>query len=172
MSLSYREQLLSPFWQRRRLEVLEAAGWECSNCGASDATLHVHHRQYFKGRQVWEYSDIELAVLCDQCHEDEHANLDALKRLVSILPARELVALVAGFRAADDWIEPSAITAGRRADSLTFAAGYVAHIVSGLDVDQMLRVAAYAAGLMAQHAEYRLHFEHSRGNIFGEESGA
>lgn len=70
---SYREKLRNPRWQRRRLEMMEVAGFACQHCGAEDKTLAVHHRRYFRGRDPWEYPDELLLVLCEDCHEAEHA---------------------------------------------------------------------------------------------------
>lgn len=77
--LTYSEQLRHPNWQRRRLEALTAADWSCQACAAKDETLHVHHKQYFKGRMAWEYSLDELQVLCEACHQYEHDLGDVLK---------------------------------------------------------------------------------------------
>lgn len=55
LKMAYRDQLLHPNWQRKRLEMLEAAGWECTSCGGAEKTLHVHHKRYVKGRMAWEY---------------------------------------------------------------------------------------------------------------------
>jgi 5-methylcytosine-specific restriction endonuclease McrA len=68
----YQSLLADPRWQRRRLEVLERAGWRCTRCHNENKQLHVHHRQYIYGRMPWEYSDDELVVLCDDCHGLEH----------------------------------------------------------------------------------------------------
>jgi hypothetical protein len=81
--LTYAEQLKHPNWQRKRLEMLEAAGWTCSKCGDKEKTLHVHHKQYVKGRKVWEYERHDLAVLCEDCHEAEHAMQDGFELLLS-----------------------------------------------------------------------------------------
>lgn len=69
---TYREFLLDPRWQRRRLECLEAAGYRCQRCRHTDKTLQVHHRRYYNGRMPWEYTDAQLIVLCDDCHELQH----------------------------------------------------------------------------------------------------
>lgn len=69
---TYRELLLDPRWQRRRLECLEAAGFRCQRCRHTDKTLNVHHRRYYGGRLPWEYTDAQLIVLCDDCHELQH----------------------------------------------------------------------------------------------------
>jgi hypothetical protein len=82
-TMTYKEQLLHPNWQRRRLQMLEAAGWACSQCEAQDRTLHVHHKRYIKGRMAWEYEDDELQVLCETCHADEHAVRALLERLLN-----------------------------------------------------------------------------------------
>ena len=81
--MTYREQLADPRWQRRRLEVMERAGFKCESCGEvpEGESLHVHHRRYMKGCLAWEYSDEELCCLCNGCHlqmdgiQKEHALL-------------------------------------------------------------------------------------------------
>ena len=75
---AYVEKLKDPRWQRKRLEVLERADWTCVACGAKDKTLHVHHRQYLKDREPWDYSAEQLEVLCEDCHCDTHEGDDAL----------------------------------------------------------------------------------------------
>ena len=81
--MSYAEQLRHPNWQRKRLQMLEGANWTCQMCGAKEDTLHVHHKQYFKGRMAWEYAPAELLVLCETCHQYEHDLDDALKLLLA-----------------------------------------------------------------------------------------
>lgn len=58
----FADQYKNPAWQKRRLERLDAAAWECENCGDKEAQLHVHHVRYVAGRKVWEYGDDELAA--------------------------------------------------------------------------------------------------------------
>lgn len=167
--MTYREQLLHPNWQKKRLEMLEAAGWECSSCGNKDQTLHVHHRQYMKGRMAWEYSEGELEVLCEDCHQHEHATDELLKEILLLTNLSENTALVAGFHRADDHVEAASDPAARGIDRLAYAAGFVAYLTYNLaDIDKMKRVAAFAASLHREEAEPRLRFEHSRGDTFGE----
>lgn len=78
MKMTYAEKLRDPRWQRKRLERLEKASWCCDCCGASDNTLHVHHNDYFKGREPWEYELAQLTVLCEDCHTVEHESEDYL----------------------------------------------------------------------------------------------
>lgn len=84
-SSRYREMLALPQWQKRRLQMLEKAGWKCVECGAEEQQLHVHHKRYIAGAKPWEYEDEDLAVLCERCHERAHGRggetfMEALKR--------------------------------------------------------------------------------------------
>lgn len=69
MKKSYSEQLRDPRWQRKRLEVLEAAGWTCKQCGEKSKQLQVHHMYYKRGASPWEYPEEALVVLCEDCHD-------------------------------------------------------------------------------------------------------
>lgn len=121
---TYAEKLKDPRWQKKRLEVLEAAGFACQNCYDSESTLHVHHKAYFKGREPWEYDKEQLAVLCESCHEDHHAREDDLALRCSYLPldgpwSRDAVAsLVMGFCDQD--------AAGSSYDPFSYYAGAIA----------------------------------------------
>lgn len=84
--LTYKEQLLHPNWQRKRLEMLDAAGFKCTLCNAGEKTLHVHHKSYIKGRMAWEYEDGELEVLCEDCHEAAHESKDQLDAVLRLYP--------------------------------------------------------------------------------------
>lgn len=83
---SYSEKLLDPRWQKKRLEVLDSAQFQCEICGDTESTLHVHHKQYFKGREVWDYDRNQLACLCKGCHEGHHEREDLIKDAVSRIP--------------------------------------------------------------------------------------
>jgi len=65
---SYFDLLKHPNWQRKRLKVLERAGFQCEDCGSAEVTLHVHHSYYEKGLAPWEYPDESLHCLCENCH--------------------------------------------------------------------------------------------------------
>lgn len=54
---SYIELLKHPKWQKKRLEVLKLAGFQCENCGSEEETLHIHHAYYEKGLAPWDYPD-------------------------------------------------------------------------------------------------------------------
>lgn len=168
IEMSYASQLRHPSWQKRRLEMLDRAGFECSNCGDAESPLHVHHRQYFKGRKAWEYTDAELCVLCDQCHAQEHGDWDGLKKLISELGAQQLYPLAAGFSHHADWIDHWNLRTARERDPLVYAAGLVAWLVMHLDIQSMDRVAEFATSLMDEMAEPRMVWRHAP-EIFGRE---
>ena len=83
---NYKEQYLNPQWQKKRLEILERASWRCELCKDKEKTLHVHHRAYISGNDVWDYPNEYLVCLCKDCHESEGAYLkEHLPRIVELL---------------------------------------------------------------------------------------
>lgn len=99
---TYWQKLKDPRWQRKRLEALEKANFHCENCYDDSTTLHVHHKAYFKGRDPWEYEVSQLAVLCENCHQAHHEDLDLYDLVGSFLPIdgpncrHDMAGLVAG----------------------------------------------------------------------------
>jgi len=59
-----------PLWQKKRLEIMQLAGFKCERCRSSDDTLNVHHAYYERGKKPWEYPTraarrtIFIAKLC------------------------------------------------------------------------------------------------------------
>ena len=82
---TYWEKLKDPRWQKMRLKAMEKADFCCERCGDAEATLNVHHKEYLKGREPWEYHEKQLAVLCENCHEYLHSREDFLKKVCSYL---------------------------------------------------------------------------------------
>lgn len=68
----YYALLRSPYWQRKRLEVLERFDFQCCECENNEDQLHVHHCWYEKGLKPWEYPDGCYLVFCDECHKEWH----------------------------------------------------------------------------------------------------
>ena len=105
---TYSEKLKDPRWQRKRLEVLERNDFHCEMCGDGEATLHVHHKTYFKGREPWEYDADQLAALCEECHGIRHESQDPYTLVGSYLPIdgpgsrNDAAALAIGFGASLD----------------------------------------------------------------------
>ena len=68
--ISYRDYLLSDWWQSRRLRSLQLARGRCQVCNTA-ADLNVHHRTYEnRGCEA----DEDLIVLCRSCHSLFHNN--------------------------------------------------------------------------------------------------
>lgn len=71
MAKSYKDKLLDPRWQKKRLKVLERDNWECKWCGDKENTLHVHHKKYAKSGNPWDSPMEDLKTLCCNCHSIE-----------------------------------------------------------------------------------------------------
>ncbi len=76
---TYAEKLRDPRWQKKRLEIMQRDGFQCTSCGDDSTTLNVHHSVYQKGAMPWEYEDHFLTTLCELCHANvETYKLDVL----------------------------------------------------------------------------------------------
>lgn len=84
---TYAEKLRDPRWQKKRLQVLEAAQFTCQSCGAKDQELHVHHPAYRKGADPWDYDN--LVCLCARCHESIERTTADINIDLSMIPAKE-----------------------------------------------------------------------------------
>ncbi len=65
--MNYTDQYKHPKWQKKRLEILERDNYTCRKCREREDTLHVHHLIYFQNKNIWDYHDIQLITLCDEC---------------------------------------------------------------------------------------------------------
>jgi len=105
--LTYYEKLKDPRWQKKRLEVMEHWDFSCELCGDSTSTLNVHHKEYFKNREPWDYQKEQLSCLCEECHESLHERGDILKLVCSYARLdgpenrEELAILLAGYMGID-----------------------------------------------------------------------
>lgn len=86
-TMTYAQKLKDPRWKSRRLQILKAANYKCAHCHTSER-LEVHHINYRKGKEPWDYHDCELMCLCRKCHElVEDVAIPDLRCLVAVLPA-------------------------------------------------------------------------------------
>jgi hypothetical protein len=103
MKKTYWEKLQDPRWQKLRLEAMSSNDFCCEICGDGESTLNVHHKEYFKDHNPWDYALGQLAVLCENCHHHLHSKLDPLKFLCSLLRLSgpfdrdEIAVLIAGY---------------------------------------------------------------------------
>lgn len=127
--LEFRAQWKDPRWQKKRLEVMQDANWECENCGDKATTLNVHHKRYIKGRKVWEYERELLVCLCEPCHEVEHQQKELLLRiLVEAGPGaiHQVIGLAAGYLDANCMIDPGLAHMALEGNELFYELGVAA----------------------------------------------
>ena len=94
---SYSDKLKDPRWQKKRLEVLQSAGFRCESCFTIEDALNVHHIYYEKDRAPWDYSDDAYLVLCDKCHKRWHNlkfGLDRALCMMTIDQLHDIVSMV------------------------------------------------------------------------------
>lgn len=72
---TYREKLLDPRWQKRRLEILNRDEFVCQKCFDDKSTLHIHHLYYTADAEPWDAADGQLITLCAECHQAETDSL-------------------------------------------------------------------------------------------------
>ena len=82
---TYWEKLKDPRWQKLRLEVMQKNDFQCQICFDKESTLNVHHKEYFKGHEPWDYDSNQLIVMCENCHKYHHDNPDVFKKVSSYL---------------------------------------------------------------------------------------
>lgn len=98
MNKSYRELLMDPRWQRKRLEILHRDGFKCTNtawCPSDEgASLHIHHLTYTKGAPPWECKDSDVVTLCAYCHEECEELVRMARRLSTDMIFHELMSKI------------------------------------------------------------------------------
>lgn len=67
---TYKEKLLDPRWQKKRLEIFKRDKFACKLCGDTETTLNIHHKKYIYGKNPWEYKNADLITLCQHCHNE------------------------------------------------------------------------------------------------------
>jgi len=68
--MEYVEQLKSPKWQKKRLEIFERDEFACQSCGDTEEQLQIHHITYRKNKKIWECENSDLLTLCAGCHKE------------------------------------------------------------------------------------------------------
>jgi 5-methylcytosine-specific restriction endonuclease McrA len=81
--MTYKEKLLDPRWQRKRLEILDRDDFTCQFCVEKNSTLHVHHKNYIWDNDPWNYENSNFITLCQECHKLEQTAKDELKLMIN-----------------------------------------------------------------------------------------
>ena len=79
MANTYAEKLKDPRWQKKRLEVMQSAGFRCEDCGDPGVQLHVHHCAYLPRVAPHEHGMDLLMCLCERCHAIRQSHEDAAR---------------------------------------------------------------------------------------------
>jgi DNA-binding MarR family transcriptional regulator len=69
----YHQQLENPMWEKKRNIILKRDQYQCQLCG-SKHNLQVHHIKYSSDKKAWEYPNLDLITLCEECHKKVHAD--------------------------------------------------------------------------------------------------
>ena len=69
----YHQQLEHPMWEKKRNIILKRDQYQCRLCG-SKHNLQVHHIKYSSDKKAWEYPNLDLITLCEECHKKVHAD--------------------------------------------------------------------------------------------------
>lgn len=67
--MDYKELLKHPYWQKKRLEILQRDNFACVKCTDQFSNLQIHHLYYEANRFPWEYPNECFQTLCELCHE-------------------------------------------------------------------------------------------------------
>lgn len=76
--MTYSDKLKDPRWQKMRLKILDRDNFQCQHCGNKSKELHVHHLQYLKFKDPWQYENEMLMTLCKDCHFKEEKLIEEL----------------------------------------------------------------------------------------------
>jgi hypothetical protein len=148
---TYAQKLRDPRWQKKRLEVLESADWKCQSCSSGMKTLHVHHKQYIKGREPWEYDLTNFEALCEDCHQESHVDKDLINEILAALPSlmwQRVASLLAGY--AFEHISDDVLS--RTFSAHDYEAGKLAASLADLDISKFPLLHEKFAELMREPA--------------------
>ena len=74
----YAEKLKDSRWKKKRIYILYRDKFKCYFCHTTHH-LQVHHKEYGKGLNPWEYSMDNLITVCKSCHRKIHnAHIDKM----------------------------------------------------------------------------------------------
>lgn len=145
--LTFAEQIKHPNWQKKRLEVMEDAGFECESCGTKEVTLNIHHKRYVKGRMYWDYTREELACLCEDCHKQEHAHRELLDLILTQASeshgnaVQTAIGLLAGYFSGCVSIDRDLALAAIEVDGFSHDLGIMASMAGGASWPKMVEAA-------------------------------
>lgn len=70
---------------------MQRDNFQCKICGCNDKELHVHHRWYQFGNEIWDYPDSCFETLCFECHEYIEMNIKDATSDIQVMLRRTLL---------------------------------------------------------------------------------
>ncbi len=65
-------QLNDPRWKVFKETFMNRSDGTCQICHKRSRNLDIHHKLYIEGKNLWDYPDRLLQVLCGDCHDRWH----------------------------------------------------------------------------------------------------
>ena len=82
-STPYGEKFKDPRWQKLRLEVLQRDEFKCRHCQDDQNTLNIHHANYRRGAEPWDYPMDNFVTLCEPCHRKVEHQIYLIRKTLS-----------------------------------------------------------------------------------------
>jgi 5-methylcytosine-specific restriction endonuclease McrA len=89
----YAEKLKDPRWQKKRLEVMQRAGFKCESCNCENETLHIHHLIYSRTGNPWAVENRWLECLCSTCHAARTEANEINRAVFEMNPTRDVIGI-------------------------------------------------------------------------------
>lgn len=70
--IDHDEQLKDPRWERLRMVLTNHVNSTCQVCKRKKRSLQIHHKLYIEGKNLWDYPNRFLIVMCSDCHQEWH----------------------------------------------------------------------------------------------------
>lgn len=72
----YNDFLESDEWQENKRRIIQDRGYCCERCGSTEG-IKLHHLNY--DQELGSETDDDLMLLCDDCHNDAHKDLECFE---------------------------------------------------------------------------------------------
>ncbi len=80
-------------WIQLGKSLRRSRGNSCQSCKRGDVATQVHHVNYRRGAEIWDYDEEELVLLCAECHDKIHKSIIAFRDTASRVNATNMMAI-------------------------------------------------------------------------------
>ena len=81
-------------WIEKRDQIIEAANFECEDCGSSEEELQVHVCFYEKGKEPWELDEVAYKCLCPPDREKRSMLEQNIRKILAVFRIENLESLM------------------------------------------------------------------------------